>query len=150
MNATPRPVVLYDVTRLFMRASGASPTGIDRVNEAYARWLRARGDVEVVPVCAWSDEIAAVSPAVFEAVLERRETRAVSTSAGWPALVAALTDPSRAAPVLRPRSAETALVSLAKSRSDMSRRYVAARLRTLANPRPLPPGAGAIYQNVSH
>ena len=65
MNATPRPVVLYDVTRLFMRASGASPTGIDRVNEAYARWLRARGDVEVVPVCAWSDEIAAVSPAVW-------------------------------------------------------------------------------------
>ena len=67
--------VLFDVTRLYMRASGTSPTGIDRVNEAYGRWLLSRGDVRVIPVCTWGGLVTTLSPRGMRATLYQRSSQ---------------------------------------------------------------------------
>lgn len=42
--------ILYDASRLLSRADRSSPTGVDRVCLAYAEWLLAHPDVELIPV----------------------------------------------------------------------------------------------------
>lgn len=55
-----RTRVLFDVTRLLWREGRGSPTGIDRVVQAYARWLIEAPDVEVTPVAISGDVLVAV------------------------------------------------------------------------------------------
>ena len=68
--------ILFDATRLFMRASLGSPTGIDRVTDAYARWLLNRPEVELIPVCSLGGVASPMSRAWFENVLLARTPRA--------------------------------------------------------------------------
>jgi len=135
--------VLFDATRLLMRASGVSPTGIDRVTEAYGRWLFSRSDVNVIPVCAWGGVATPLSRRAIERILERGAARTSGPSAAWSKLKAALSDPSPLALGLRPPR---------QGRAPMARpiRYARATARTLGALRVQPVGPGAIYINVSH
>ena len=44
---TAAPLVLFDISRLIARIARTAPTGIDRVELAYARWLLAESDVDL-------------------------------------------------------------------------------------------------------
>lgn len=44
---TAAPLVLFDISRLIARIARTAPTGIDRVELAYARWLLAEDDIEL-------------------------------------------------------------------------------------------------------
>jgi glycosyltransferase involved in cell wall biosynthesis len=63
--------VLFDVTRLLWREGRGSPTGIDRVVQAYGRWLVAARGVAVQPVAISGEEVVAVSAKRLRALLER-------------------------------------------------------------------------------
>jgi len=136
-------VVLFDATRLFMRASRTSPTGIDRVTEAYGRWLLGRGDVTLVPVCSWGGVLTSLSLRRFERILDDKRSRAPGSDRHWSQLVAALDDPAGRAPGLRVPPDPDPL-----ARPGV--RYATFAMRTLANWRPRRPAADALYLNVSH
>ena len=43
-------MIALDLSRLLSRAGSATPTGIDRVVVAYAKWLLGQPDIELQPV----------------------------------------------------------------------------------------------------
>ena len=135
--------ILFDATRLFMRASLGSPTGIDRVTDAYARWLLNRPEVELIPVCSLGGVASPMSRAWFENVLLARTPRATVESADWPRLMAALNSNPPAPQALRARPTRTALAGPVP-------RYAAFGLRALTRWRPATPPSGALFVNVSH
>src|SRR5580658_6740341 len=135
--------VLFDSTRLFMRASMASPTGIDRVTAAYGRWLLSRPDVEVVPVCSWGGVISPMSLGKFRRILGQKYSPSPAERADWVELSAALAAPASAAMGVRAKADRDPL-------AGKLTRYAVFAARTIAHWRPTRYEGNAIYLNVSH
>jgi len=126
-----------------MRASLASPTGIDRVTEAYGRWLLSRPDVRLIPVCTIGGLVSPMSLSRFRYILERARPARVAADDRWLCLNDAM---SRA-----PGEAETLRSSPRQSlRGRAAVRYSLFGAQALASLRPARPGSGALYLNVSH
>jgi glycosyltransferase involved in cell wall biosynthesis len=143
------PTVLFDATRLFVRGSRFSPTGIDRVVLAYARWLLARPDVDLAPVVTAGGRLWRAPRALLAGIVEGAEAFSVASrvnddaSPAWPALTATLEQPPGGAPPLRsgPIAGQVPLRALW---------HAGAFARGLWRLRPARPAPGAIYLNVSH
>lgn len=135
--------ILFDATRLFMRASRTSPTGIDRVSQAYGRWLLSRPDVDTVPVCSLGGVITRLSAGAFRRVVLARTADPQGAADDWRKLVETLSAPSTAAPALRLTVARTSI-------ETRPARYLRFGLGLAANWRPPRQVAGATYLNVSH
>ena len=135
--------ILFDATRLFMRASHTSPTGIDRVTQAYGRWLLSRPDIDTIPVCSLGGVINSLSPTAFRRVVEAHTSDPEVTKEDWRKLVGALIAPAGNTPALRLTAARTSI-------ETRPARYLRFGLGLAANWRPRRLGAGAVYLNVSH
>ena len=135
--------ILFDATRLFMRASRTSPTGIDRVTMAYGRWLLSRPDVETIPVCSLGGVVTTLSSAAFRRVLGAQPSEPTGAKDDWRRLVKALSSQGGDAPALRLTAAKT-------SQETRPARYFRFGLGLAANWRPTRDVAGATYLNVSH
>jgi glycosyltransferase involved in cell wall biosynthesis len=131
------------VTRLVVRGRRARPTGIDRVALAYARWLRAQEDLDVIPVAVAAGRIARVRESLFHRLVQDAEAAAAAPLAGeaWGDLVRSLEAPAPARRALRATERSRSSEKLALSAS-YSRRYLQTRL--LREP------GGDIYLNVAH
>ncbi|MGH6985838.1 MAG: glycosyltransferase family 4 protein [Caulobacteraceae bacterium] len=81
MNA--RTPILFDATRLVNRRQWGSPTGIDRVLLAYAKWLLyEQTSIELTPVVSWSGRLTAMPTSLLQKlVLEADEFGAGPPSA---------------------------------------------------------------------
>jgi len=135
-------VVYFDASRLFLRGGRSSPTGIDRVVFAYARWLRARPDVRLTAVWSRMGYLSRLPLARFDAILKRVAGPGDADDDGvWPALVGALQHPGSTG--LRPRR-PAGLVA------REVRGYAAAGLSALASPAELRLEPGALFINVNH
>jgi glycosyltransferase involved in cell wall biosynthesis len=134
--------ILFDATRLFMRASRTSPTGIDRVTQAYGRWLLSRPGIHTVPVCSLGGVLTSLSPAAFRRVVEQKTSEAAAAD-DWRRLVEAFTAPAAGALALRLTAAKTSI-------ETRPARYLRFGLGLAANWRPRRHAAGSIYLNVSH
>lgn len=60
------PVILFDASRLLSRTERSTPTGIDRVCLAYAEWLMAHPDYQILPVRGRKGYPALVDASWFE------------------------------------------------------------------------------------
>ncbi|GAB5378350.1 MAG: hypothetical protein AcusKO_48120 [Acuticoccus sp.] len=67
-----QPLVLFDLTRLLSATGRAAPTGIERVEFQYARWLTSLSDVDVRFVATVSHSIRLVPDDSAAAFLERQ------------------------------------------------------------------------------
>ncbi len=67
-----RPLVLFDLTRLLSATGRAAPTGIERVEFHYAKWLISLSDIEVKFVATLSSSIRLVPDASVHAFLMRQ------------------------------------------------------------------------------
>ena len=67
-----RPLVLFDLTRLLSATGRAAPTGIERVEFQYAKWLTSLRDVDVRFAATRSSGIRLVPDASVHAFLERQ------------------------------------------------------------------------------
>lgn len=135
--------VLFDATRLFMRAALASPTGIDRVTEAYGNWLLSRPDVRLAPVCTIGGGVLPLSLEAFKRLLAHRAPAPPAARENWRRLVLALQQAPGAVETLR-APAKDGIHSRAFAR------YGLFGLRTLSSWRPARMEPGAVYLNVSH
>ena len=142
--------VFFDATRLFVRGSRFSPTGIDRVVLAYARWLLQRSDVDLMPVVTARGRLWAAPRALLAGIIDGTETFRVAAreapiaSDSWTALTAALAaSPDTAVPALRSRSVAHQI----PARILWHARVLG---RGIARLRPAHPTVGSIYLNVSH
>ena len=138
-----RRTVLFDVTRMFMRVANSTPTGIDRVNHAYGRWLANEPDVDVVPVCAWGGVATPLSRTAFRAILDRDERQETAPSAAFGRLLRWLQGSPDPASRPSPEPDRNRLLSYVV-------RYGPAARRTIANWRPVKTPPGALYLNVAH
>lgn len=136
--------ILFDATRLAMRGRRNSPTGIDRVVLAYARWLVSRPDLEIVPVATWGGKLMPLRPGCLPGLVARAQ--AMSTESGvketrWNALRNALEMDAAPDWGLRPFA-----------KSGKSDRKLAEGVETiwLFMGGKLEPRPGDIYLNVSH
>jgi glycosyltransferase involved in cell wall biosynthesis len=137
----------FDVTRLFVRGSRFSPTGIDRVVMAYAAWLLARPDVRLEPVLTvggrlWSLRRQVLADLVGGAQLFASQVQ-VQEDPTFARLVAALNAPPDAAAPLRARAIAHQIPVRARWYMDVAR-------RSLHHLRPAAPEQGSLYLNVSH
>jgi glycosyltransferase involved in cell wall biosynthesis len=135
--------VLFDASRLIVRASRPLPTGIDRVTEAYGRWLLARPDLSVTPVCTFGGIPVPISRGLFDRLLQPRPRPENQAEAEWRRLSAALASPQDHPVALRSTPERGPFI-------PGWGRYAPTALHILANarPRPLPPGG--LFINVSH
>jgi glycosyltransferase involved in cell wall biosynthesis len=140
--------VLFDVSRLIVRGSRFSPTGIDRVVLAYARWLLQQPDVSLQPVVTVAGRILTCPRDLLERIVDGASAfsdaarRAGPDDSRWAALTRALDGgptaaPLRATPVIRQVPAR------AVWHASLAARY-GWGVRTAAIP------TGALYLNVSH
>lgn len=141
---TARPVA-FDLTRLITRVRHASPTGIDRVDLAYARWILGGG----------GHRFGVVSTPFGPRVLDGTEAAAIveAVAAGWTEEVAAEDDPVwlGLATRLGAAAATAAKQSPAgRRRPDRVRLQAAMQLRAArgAGPERLP--SGTLYLHTSH
>lgn len=65
--------VLFDVTRLLWREGRGSPTGIDRVVQAYGRWLASAEGITVQPVAISGDDLVCVPASRLKSLIEPRD-----------------------------------------------------------------------------
>ena len=141
--------VLFDIGRIFVRGSRFSPTGIDRVVVAYARWLLDQPDVELQPVITIGGRLLGVPRRMLERTIRQNEAfsrlRNDSDEPGpaWGALRHALSSQTDRAAPLRARP-------VADQIPQRARWHLAIAGRALANLRPVRASPGAIYLNVSH
>ena len=137
------PTVLFDVTRLFMREDLTTPTGIDRVTEAYGRWLLGRQGVRVVPVCTVGGFVSPMSLDRFKRVLAIGRPERPVAETDWIRLTRALQS--------TPGEAETLRSTVDRNRraSDLAR-YATFGVRALGSWRPVPIPSDALFLNVSH
>src|SRR5271165_4739461 len=135
--------ILFDATRLFMRASRTSPTGIDRVSQAYGRWLLSRPGIETVPVCSLGGVLTTLSAAAFRGVLENQPAQPKAAARDWSRLVQALSAPAGEAEALRLTAAKTSI-------ETRPARYLRFGLGLAMNWRLPRDMADSIYLNVSH
>jgi glycosyltransferase involved in cell wall biosynthesis len=141
--------VLFDMARIFIRGSRFSPTGIDRVVVAYARWLLDQPDIELQPVITFGGRLFGVPRGMLErtirqnAAFTRQRNEADDSGPTWAALQQTLgADLDRPSP-FRARTGTGQLPARAKWHLDIAG-------RALANLRPVSASPGAIYLNVSH
>jgi glycosyltransferase involved in cell wall biosynthesis len=135
--------VLFDVSRLFMRESIKSPTGIDRVTQAYGRWLLDTPDIDLIPVCTWGGFIWALEKGSLVELLNGGATEPRRRKPARSPYLAALEGAPGDTDVLRAKSGNT-------PRRAAWVRYAGAGMRTLVSWRPKRIAAGAVYINVSH
>jgi glycosyltransferase involved in cell wall biosynthesis len=141
--------VLFDIGRIFIRGSRFSPTGIDRVVVAYARWLLDQPQFELQPVLTLGGQLIGVPRPMLERTIRQNEAFArqrndgVESGATWVALQQALNAEADGQTTLR-----AAPVSL--QLPQRARWHLSIAGRALANLRPVSAGAGSIYLNVSH
>lgn len=83
-----KPLVLFDLTRLLTATGRAAPTGIERVEYAYARWLLARRQSHVRFVLTMNRAVRLVADDAVPAFLERQAETWSRGSRGYPAVEA--------------------------------------------------------------
>ena len=145
-SGTPKVAkrILFDATRLATRGRINSPTGIDRVVLAYARWLISRPDLDVVPVATWGGKLLPLRPGCLPGLVARAQAMSTQSSlrdVKWAALRNALEMDCAPDQGLRPSDTP-----------ERSERKLADGLETvwLFMGGKLEPRAGDIYLNVSH
>jgi glycosyltransferase involved in cell wall biosynthesis len=142
----PVPSLAFDLTRLITRLRHASPSGIDRVDLAYARHVLAQD----------GDRFGLVSTAFGPRVLGRAEARAIveAVAAGWVEDRDATQDPvyRRLAATLGSDAEAGLPAGLAKRGGSGERRRIQARTTATVlrarGPETLPPGT--VYLHTSH
>jgi glycosyltransferase involved in cell wall biosynthesis len=141
--------VLFDISRIFIRGSRFSPTGIDRVVVAYARWLLDQPQIELQPVLTIGGRLIGVPRRMLERTIRQNEAFArqrndsEKSGATWGALQHALSSGADRATPLRAPPVSQQLPQRAKWHLSIAG-------RALANLRPVWASAGSIYLNVSH
>jgi len=138
-----KPIILFDVTRLLIRMPLNSPTGIDRATEAYADWLFARTDIELLPVCSWGGILWPLHRGILQRMLSEKARRAKPVGQVWPRLVAAMSGSAIERGALRAKKARGVFLATAIL-------FIPAVLGTLALWRPRRISNDALYLNVSH
>ena len=142
-------VVYFDASRLFLRGARSSPTGIDRVVFAYARWLRDRPGVRLTPVWSRMGYLSRLPSSRFDQILDKAVARTHASMTGdvdgstWRALVTALQQPKTRPSGMRPRREPKALATEFGG-------YAAAALAAGADLRRLHLEPGALFFNVNH
>jgi glycosyltransferase involved in cell wall biosynthesis len=141
--------VLFDIGRIFIRGSRFSPTGIDRVVVAYARWLLDQPDIELQPVLTFGGRVLGIPRRMLERTILQNQAfgrqRNENDAPGevWGALQQALDgDIDRASP-MRARPVAHQIPQRAKWHLGIAG-------RALANLRPVRATPGGVYLNVSH
>jgi glycosyltransferase involved in cell wall biosynthesis len=143
------PKVLFDISRIFIRGARFSPTGIDRVVVAYARWLLARDDIELQPVLTFGGRLIGVSRRMLARTIEQNAAFSRSRdsesepSPAWGPLQNALNsklDPAR------PLRAQP----IARQLPHRAKWYLGIGGRAATYLRPFRAAPGDIYVNVSH
>jgi glycosyltransferase involved in cell wall biosynthesis len=139
-------VVYFDASRLFLRGARSSPTGIDRVVFAYARWLSERRGVSLIPVWSRLGYLSRLPMRRFQELVEitsgeRREAGPPPGEATWNALIGALRRPAAAGRAVRPLPRP-----LGREAAGVAGAVAAA----LAAPRALRLQPGALFVNVNH
>jgi glycosyltransferase involved in cell wall biosynthesis len=147
------PVVYFDASRLFLRGGRPSPTGIDRVVFAYARWLRSKPEVKLTPVWSRMGYLSRLSSRRFNHLVDmtaRRaaagRSRAAASGPGrpsWDALAAALRQPEAFERALR-------AAPNARGAASQIQGYAAAVLSAMARPLEIRLERGALFFNVNH
>jgi glycosyltransferase involved in cell wall biosynthesis len=140
----------FDASRLFIRGSRFSPTGIDRVVMAYARWLLGRTDIDLHPVITFGGQVwkaprELLAEIVEGAALFQATARSEARITGaWMTLTGILNrPPTDGLPVMRSKSSAGQIPIRALRHTDMLR-------RSLWRLRPSSDIAGSLYINVSH
>jgi glycosyltransferase involved in cell wall biosynthesis len=141
--------VLFDISRIFIRGSRFSPTGIDRVVMAYARWLLGRTDIDLQPVLTFRGRLFGVPRGMLERTVRQNEAfaqvrnEASDEAPAWGALRHALAlKGDRGRPLRAP--------PLAGQVPARARWHLNIAGRALAHLRPLSAPSGSVYINVSH
>ena len=143
------PKVLFDISRIFIRGARFSPTGIDRVVVAYARWLLSRNDIELQPVLTFGGSLFGVSRHMLartiqrNAAFSRQRNSADDISPAWVALQRALGSGADPVQPLRARPVTGQLPHRAKW-------YLGIVGRALVYLQPFRAAPGDVYINVSH
>lgn len=137
-RSSDRPTVLFDATRLAWRARRSSPTGIDRVLLAYARWLGASDHLNLRPVALAGGGLSALPSRRFAALLDRLEHVPAAPGHG-PRLEAAL---ASGAPGVRWSATAQSPADWGPLARDLVARWLRRQLKA--------PPSGRIYLNVSH
>lgn len=83
-----RPLVLFDLTRLLSAAGRSAPTGIERVEYAYARWLLGQSGVDVRFVLTAARNVRLVADAAVPGFLDRQAATWQDGAQGFSAHVA--------------------------------------------------------------
>jgi glycosyltransferase involved in cell wall biosynthesis len=142
--------IFFDATRLFIRGSRFSPTGIDRVVLAYARWLLGLSEVDLRPVVTARGTIWQLPRSLLARIVEGAELFRIAArnesapSAAWSALRKALqTDDKSSLPGLRARSVVRQLPVRMSWHANMLGRSLW-RLRSVGDMN------NCVYLNVSH
>jgi glycosyltransferase involved in cell wall biosynthesis len=141
--------VLFDIGRIFIRGSRFSPTGIDRVVVAYARWLLDQPDIQLQPVLTLGGRLLGVPRRMLQRTIRQNEAfgrlrnDSEAPGATWDALQHALSSITDRATPLRARSAAHQIPRRAKWHLNIAR-------RALLNLRPVRASQGDVYLNVSH
>jgi glycosyltransferase involved in cell wall biosynthesis len=140
---------LFDMSRIFIRGSRFSPTGIDRVVMAYGRWFLSQPDIELQPVLTFGGRIYGVPRHMLERTIRQNEAFAQARdsdpgmSSAWGELRHALSLISEKPSPLRAKPMVGQLPKRAKWHLDIMG-------RALAYLRPIRARRGSIYVNVSH
>ena len=141
--------VLFDISRLLVRGSRFTPTGIDRVVLAYARWLLAEPEVSLQPVATVGGRILACPRDLLARIAEGAEgfsaaaRASPATDRAWAQLVEALGEaPGRAPP--------SRAGSLARQLAPRALWHVSVLGRDGWRLRPARLRPDAVYLNVSH
>ncbi|MCJ2035204.1 glycosyltransferase family 4 protein [Methylobacterium sp. J-068] len=140
------PSLAFDLTRLITRLRHASPSGIDRVDLAYARHVLGQDGAR----------FGLVSTAFGPRVLDRAEAARIveAVAAGWVEDLGALQDPvyRRLAAALGSGAVDAASSSAPRRNGMAARRRIqaqtAAAVLAAHGPEILPPGT--VYQHTSH
>jgi glycosyltransferase involved in cell wall biosynthesis len=141
--------VLFDIGRIFIRGSRFSPTGIDRVVVAYARWLLDQPDIELQPVLTFGGRLLGLPRRMLERTIRQNEAFGRMRNDGdapgpaWGALQHALSVGADRASPLRARPVAHQLPQRARWHLNIAG-------RGLANLRPVRATPGGVYLNVSH
>lgn len=67
-----KPLILFDLTRLLSASGRSAPTGIERVEYAYARWLLDSGSTHVRFVVTMSSSVRLIADTAVPAFLEKQ------------------------------------------------------------------------------
>jgi glycosyltransferase involved in cell wall biosynthesis len=141
------PDIQFDVTRLFVRGSRFSPTGIDRVVLAYAAWLLERPKVRLEPVLTVGGRLLHLRRERLARMIGNAQLFAKRELGHedpvWTRLVGVLDAPDGCAEPLRAPALRRQIPARARWYLDVARRSV-------AQLRPTAPRPGALYLNVSH